>query len=86
MHTLQGEGAARDLRDLERLETVGDRLNIIAQNLEGFIARHNGYGRSEKSDGSTMAPVPSGYRGQLDRIFGLLDTLDMQANDIVNIG
>lgn len=77
-------GPDKDMRLLDEIQSMADRASVVNDRIFGFIARVRGMGGATES--GQVAPVPSGYQGQMDRLNGLLVQLCNLADDLERIG
>lgn len=71
-------------RALDALQHLGNRLEVVNDKLVGFISRFQG--AEGLGNPSTMAPVPSGYAGQIARLETVIEQIENQVTFMGGIG
>lgn len=78
--------SSRDTREMDRIEQAADRLSLVSDRLHGFLARFHGMEVPAAPSGGQVAPVPSGYRGQMDRLYDHLTQVEQQVGELISLG
>jgi hypothetical protein len=68
---------------LDGVAQVAERSEMIADRLQRFLDRFHGMGQDKAP---SVAPVPCGYIGQLQRLAITVDRLERITSDIDGIG
>jgi hypothetical protein len=73
-------------RTLDNIGAMVEEVSVIADRLEGFLARFHGTPQSDGAKSAGLAPVPSGYSGKLDVLRGNIARADKLSREISSIG
>jgi hypothetical protein len=85
MFTEEKATAGRDLREMDRVEAAADRMEAMCDRLAGFLGRFHG-SPQQHAEGANPRAVPSGYRGQLDRLYDHINLMENQISDLISLG
>jgi hypothetical protein len=77
-----------ETKPLETLSTIADEAERTATLISAFITRfrHGHISGNVGGEKATLAPVPSGHAGQLNRLRDAVSQLDMLARDLNTLG